>query len=138
MVCIPQTLIDPVWKSTSQANADTWLMGPLRSRRSLHLYRHHRTYRMPASLSLPADDPKIKLVYDTADCSAAWSTGNSAFCKVRISVPGTTAEAIALDCVHKQKPGTLLLRMSQRLVILVSLIGKLRASFLEGFGRSFE
>lgn len=34
--------------------------------------------------------------------------GNSAFCKVIISVIGITAEAKTLDFVHRQKPGNVI------------------------------
>lgn len=123
MACIPQTLIHPDQELISQVNADTWLMGPL----LLHSVKgpcdtstwydqdDNYSYTVttaptpkPASVSLPADDPKIKLAYDAEDCSAVWSTGNSAFCKVKISVIGITAEATTLDFVHRQKPGNVI------------------------------
>ncbi|KAJ5535716.1 hypothetical protein N7513_008902 [Penicillium frequentans] len=62
----------------------------------------------PARVSLPADDPKFRLAYDAGDCSAVWSIGNSAFCKVKISLIGITAEVRTLDFVHRQKPGNVI------------------------------
>lgn len=117
---MPQTLIDPVRESISLVDADTWLIGPLLLHCSEGLCETSTWYDAdddlsyivtaasaprPSSVPLSADDPKIKLVYDAGDCSAVWSIGNSAFCKVKIKVPGTTAEATTLGFVHKQKPG---------------------------------
>ncbi|KAJ5648945.1 uncharacterized protein N7484_002668 [Penicillium longicatenatum] len=119
MACMPQTLIDPVRESISQVDADTWLIGPLLLHRSKGPCDTSTWYDRddtasytvttaptprPASVPLPADDPNIKLVYDAGDCSAVWSIGHSAFCKVKLSVPGTTAEATTLDFVRRQQP----------------------------------
>ncbi|KAJ5948289.1 hypothetical protein N7466_001304 [Penicillium verhagenii] len=125
MACIPQTLVDPdpVRESISQIDTDTWLIGPLLLHRSQGPYDTSTWYDPddstsytlsnapippPPSVPLPTDDPKIKLVYDAGDSSAVWSIGYHAFCKVKIRIPGTTAEATTLDFVHKQKPDFLL------------------------------
>lgn len=59
---------------------------------------------IPPTSSLPANAPKIKLVYDAGDSSAVWSVGNSAFCKVKLYEAGTTPEAATLAFVYNQRP----------------------------------
>jgi hypothetical protein len=44
-------------------------------------------------------------VYDAGNCSAAWSIGNSAFCKVKRPMNDTNRELTTLEFVQKQQPG---------------------------------
>jgi hypothetical protein len=110
---------EPVRESIKHVNANTFLIGPLK----LHLSKGYsdtstwydqdddQSYTltnapipMPPTSSLPANDPKIKLVYDAGDSSAVWSIGKSAFCKVKLCEAGITPEAITLAFVHNQRP----------------------------------
>ncbi|KAJ5543198.1 hypothetical protein N7535_005627 [Penicillium sp. DV-2018c] len=110
---------DPVRASIKEVDGNTWLIGPLQLRRSKG-YRETSTWYdqdddlsytltdapvpRPVTVPLPANDPTIKLVYDAGDSSAVWSVGKSAFCKVKLSVAGTTSEAATLDFVHGLRP----------------------------------
>jgi hypothetical protein len=111
---------DPVRESIKEVDANNWLIGPLRLHRSKGYSDISTWYDQdddlsytltsapipsPPTVQLPADDPKIRLVYDAGDSSAVWSIGKRAFCKVKLSVVGTTPEAATLKYVHGQRPG---------------------------------
>ncbi|KAJ5135372.1 uncharacterized protein N7515_004650 [Penicillium bovifimosum] len=110
---------DPVRESIKEVDADTWLIGPLTLHRSKGYHSTSTWYDqdddlsytltsapipLPPSVPLPAEHSNIRLVYDAGDSSAVWSVGKSAFCKVKLSVPGTTPEAATLKYVHGQRP----------------------------------
>ncbi|KAL2812129.1 hypothetical protein BDW59DRAFT_155374 [Aspergillus cavernicola] len=111
---------EPVRESIKQVDANTWLIGGLLT---LHRssgysdpstwYDHSDNFSYtitnasvppPSTVPLSADDPTFKLVYDAGDSSAVWSLGNSAFCKVKVCVDGTTPEAATLAYVHERRP----------------------------------
>ena len=58
----------------------------------------------PPTVPLCMDNPKIVLVYDVGNCSAVWSIGNDAFCKVKTLEEGATSEGTTLAIVQGQKP----------------------------------
>lgn len=110
---------EPVRESIKQVNANTWLIGPLQLHRLKGYYPTSTWYDEgddlsytvtnapvppPPAIPLSANDPKIKLVYDVGNSSAVWSIGNSAFCKAKVRVLGTTQEAATLAFVHRQRP----------------------------------
>jgi hypothetical protein len=109
---------DPLRESIKQVDANTWLIGPLQVRRSKGYSDTCTWYDegddasytltnasapLPPTVQLSENDP-FQLVYDVGDSSAVWSVGNSAFCKVKLRVLGTTPEAATLSFVHKLRP----------------------------------
>ncbi|KAJ9481352.1 hypothetical protein VN97_g12129 [Penicillium thymicola] len=109
---------DPVRESIKQVDANTWLIGPLQLRRSkgysdtctwydegddVSYTLTNASAPPPPTVPLSENDP-FRLVYDVGDSSAVWSVGNSAFCKVKLRVLGTTPEATTLSFVHKLRP----------------------------------
>lgn len=110
---------DPVRDSIKQVDEGTWIIGTLILHRSTgysdtakwYDRDHDLSYFLadapdpaPPFVPLPADHPDSKLVYDAGNCSAIWSIGNSAFCKVKVQVNDTTREATTLGFVQKQQP----------------------------------
>ncbi|KAJ5142499.1 uncharacterized protein N7515_001286 [Penicillium bovifimosum] len=110
---------DPVRESIKQVDANTWLVGPLQLCRS-NGYSDTSTWydldddvsytltnaSVPPPPTVPlSEDLPFRLIYDVGDSSAVWSVGNSAFCKVKLRVLGTTSEAATLAFVHGERPG---------------------------------
>lgn len=110
---------EPVRESIKYVDANTLLVGPLKLHRSKGYSDTSTWYDQDDDLSYtltnapipppptspwPANDPKIKLVYDVGGRSAVWSIGNSAFCKVKLREAGITPEAATLAFVHSQRP----------------------------------
>ncbi|KAJ5545522.1 hypothetical protein N7461_007826 [Penicillium sp. DV-2018c] len=111
---------DPVRESIKQVDENTWLIGPLILHRSSGYTDTATWYDQdddtsyiitdapdpaPPSVQLPPDHPNFALVYDAGDCSAVWSVGNTAFCKVKVRAKDTTPEATTIGFVQKQQPG---------------------------------
>ncbi|QKX57940.1 uncharacterized protein TRUGW13939_05060 [Talaromyces rugulosus] len=110
---------EPLRESIKQVDANTWLIGGLILHRSrgysntstwydqeedLSYNVTSATIPLPTTVPLAVDDSRLKLVYDVAERSAVWSLGNSAFCKVKLCVDGTTSEAATLAYVHDKRP----------------------------------
>lgn len=107
---------DPVRESVKQVDEDHWLIGPLQLCRSKGYSDTSTWYDQDDDFSYTlnnASDPPpptvplsenipLRLVHDVG--SAVWSIGNSAFCKVKIPVFGTTPEAATLAFIHEQQP----------------------------------
>ncbi|KAJ6179352.1 hypothetical protein N7519_009813 [Penicillium mononematosum] len=111
----------PVRESIKQVDENTWLNGAFILLHRSSGYSDTATWYdrdddlsytltdapnpAPTFVPLPRGHPNIVLVYDAGDCSDVWSIGNSAFCKVKLRVSGTTREATTLDFIRKKQPG---------------------------------